>query len=38
MTYCSDHEHCGFGLAPENLAIFSRLGIRLEVSIMTYDL
>ena len=38
MTYCCDHEHCGFGLAPEHLDIFTRLGIRMEVSIMTYDL
>jgi hypothetical protein len=38
MTYCCDHEHCGFGLPPEHLDIFTRLAIRMEVSIMTYDL
>ena len=35
MSYCSDHDHCGFGLDPQHLEIFVRLGIRLEVSIMT---
>jgi hypothetical protein len=38
MTYCCDHEHCGFGLSPEHLEIFTRIGMRFEVSIMTYDL
>lgn len=35
ISYCSDHDHCGFGLDPQHLEIFVRLGIRLEVSIMT---
>ncbi|MFZ4693791.1 MAG: DUF4279 domain-containing protein [Verrucomicrobiia bacterium] len=38
MSYSCDHEHCGFGLAPKHLAIFTRLGIRMEVSIMTHFL
>jgi hypothetical protein len=35
MSYCCDDDHCGFGLPPELLAVFSRLDLRLEVSIMT---
>jgi hypothetical protein len=35
MSYCSDHDHCGFGLDPKHLEIFVRLGIRFEVSVMT---
>ena len=38
MSYRCDHDHCGFGLAPEHLEIFTRLGIRMEVSILTFDL
>ena len=38
MTYCCDYEHCGIGLGPEQLEIFTRLGIRMEISILTYDL
>jgi len=35
MSYCCDEDHQGFGLPPDLLAIFSRLNLRLEVSIMT---
>ena len=35
VSYCSDHDHCGFGLDPRHLDILVRLGIRLEVSVMT---
>lgn len=35
MSYCSDHDHCGFGIDPQHLELFVRLGIRLEVSVMT---
>ena len=38
MSYRCDHDHCGIGLDPEHLEIFTRLGIRMEVSILTYDL
>ena len=35
FSYCCDHDHCGFGLPPDLLEVFPRLGIRFEVSIMT---
>ena len=35
FSYCCDHDHCGFGLPADLLDIFPRLGIRMEVSIMT---
>ncbi|MBI2516616.1 MAG: DUF4279 domain-containing protein [Opitutae bacterium] len=38
LSYRCDHDHCGIGLAPEHLEIFTRLGIRMEVSILTDDL
>ena len=38
MSYRCDDEHRGIGFDPEHLEIFIRLGIRMEVSILTYDL
>jgi hypothetical protein len=35
FSYCCDHDHCGFGLPPDLLDVFPRLGLRLAVSIMT---
>lgn len=35
FSYASDRNHCGFGLPPNLMEIFSNLGIRFEVSIMT---
>ena len=35
MSYRSDHDHCGFAIDPQHLELFVRLGIRLEVSVMT---
>jgi hypothetical protein len=35
FSYCCDHDHCGFGLDPELLSVFPKLGIRFEMSIMT---
>jgi hypothetical protein len=37
MSYRCDHEHCGIDLAPEHLEICTRLGIRMGISILTYD-
>ena len=35
VSYACNDEHRGFGLNPDLLAIFPKLGIRFEVSIMT---
>lgn len=35
ISYCCDSNHCGLGLPPDLLAVFSRLELRLEISIMT---
>lgn len=32
--YTTDREQCGFSLSPEALAIFTRLGISMEVNIL----
>jgi hypothetical protein len=35
MSYACSDDHRGFGLAPELLEIFPKLGIRFEMSVMT---
>jgi hypothetical protein len=35
MSYACSEDHRGFGLDPHLLEIFPKLGIRLEVSVMT---
>ena len=35
MSYRSTEDHCGFGLPPERLEFIARLGVPLEVSVLT---
>jgi hypothetical protein len=35
MSYACTDDHRGFGIAPELLEIFPKLGIRFEMSVMT---
>ena len=35
MSYACDEDHRGFGLDPELLEVFVRLGIRFEMSVLT---